>query len=542
MAKGMKNKARGQRQSGSKALTADGEPNKIKPGETKAAAPIQKNPDASTGPSHWMKAGQILLIAGAALWIYWPVLNGDWLWDDDTLISQNGLIQDPYGIWNIWFTPGDLIDYFPLSASVEWLGWQIWDTDTLGYHLLNVILHTGSALLLWRLFSKLGLRLAWLGGLFFVIHPVMVESVAWMAELKNTLSMPPFLLAMCAWINYEARGQWKDYFLALGFFLVAMLCKSSMVMFPVVILLFAWWKRGRIGWRDFQHSAPFFFISLIVGLMLIAYLRHGVGEETIALGGLLSRLACIGLSLSFYFSKSFLPVALSPIYPQWQIDPPTLWQFLPWPVFAGVLVWLWRKRDTWGRHALLGAGFFLINLAPFTGLRTIAFMRVTWVMDHILYLPILGWIGLVVAALSQCEARLSVPGRRYAWGAIVAVAVLLAVVSHRDSKTYLNSEALWTHAIRENPMAWPAYNNLGNTFANEGRMPEAEEQYEIALAINPGYPEAHNNLGIIYVRSGRYDQAMIQFEQALRLCPSLESAQQNLSKTEAILSAIRDRR
>jgi hypothetical protein len=485
----------------------------------------------------WQRICRVLLIAGATLWIYGPVLHGGWLWDDDTLIFQNPVIQDPGGILDIWLSPGDLIDYFPLSASAEWLGWQIWGADTLGYHLMNVLLHVCSALLVWRLFSKLGLRLAWLGGLFFAIHPVMVESVAWMAELKNTLSMPPFLLAMCAWIDYEARGKLEDYFLALGLFLIAMLCKSSMVMFPVVILLFAWWKRGRVEWRDLQHTLAFFAVSLADGLMLIAFLRHGVGEETIPLGGILSRIACAGLSTSFYFSKCFFPAALSPIYPQWAIDPPTLVQFLPWPILAGVIGWLWTQRASWGRHALLGLGFFLINLALFTGVRTIAFMRVTWVMDHIIYLPILGLLGLVVAALGQWQTRLTPLGRRWAMGGIAAVAVLLTFVSHRDAKTYLSSETLWIHAIKENPNAWPAYNNLGNALATDGRFGEAKTQYEAALQLNPDYPEAHNNLGIIYARMGRVSDAADQFEDALKLCPGLVSAQNNLDRIKAFRDA-----
>jgi hypothetical protein len=154
------------------------------------------------------------------------------------------MTQSPTGLWSIWFEPGSQLDYYPIKASVQWLQWHLWGMDTLGYHLTNVVLHILSALLVWRLLSKFGLRLAWLGGLIFAIHPVQVESVAWIAELKNTLSLPPFLLAMCAWIDYEERGKAKDYFLALGLFLVAMLCKLTVVLFPLVILLYAWWRRG----------------------------------------------------------------------------------------------------------------------------------------------------------------------------------------------------------------------------------------------------------------------------------------------------------
>ena len=180
---------------------------------------------------------QGLVIVAATLWIFWPALHGEWLWDDDILVKNNPIVHDPAGLSKIWFEPMYLMDFFPLKVSVEWLEWQLWQNNVLGYHLLNIILHIISSLLIWRLLSKLGLRLAWLGGLIFAIHPVTVESVAWIAELKNTLSLPPLLLAMCAWIDYDERGNPKDYFLALVLFLVAMLCKTTVVMLPVVILL-----------------------------------------------------------------------------------------------------------------------------------------------------------------------------------------------------------------------------------------------------------------------------------------------------------------
>jgi hypothetical protein len=484
-------------------------------------------------PFGWWPVFQALLIIAAVFWIYGPVLHGDWLWDDDYLISDNALIHDPNGLWNAWLVPGTLIDYFPLTISLEWLEWQLWPNDPFCYHLTSLLLHISSALLVWRLFSKLGLRLAWLGGLLFAIHPVMVESVAWMAELKNTLSMPPFLLAMCAWIDYDRREKAEDYFLALGLFLVAMLCKTSMVMFPVVILLHAWWKHGSIRWRDLKNSAAFFAVSLAVGLALIAFLRHGVGEDLIPLDGFLSRMACAGLSISFYFSKCFLPVELLPMYPQWKIDPPSLAQFLPWPVFGGAIYWLWTRRGDWARHLLFGLGFFLINLVPFVGFHTISFMRFAWVMDHFLYLPIIGLLGLAVAALEQLDKRLGPPARPYGMGGIALVTLLLAFGSHRYAKIYLNSLAQWTYTIQRNPDAWAAHNNLGNALSQVGRLSEAREQYEEALRLNPDYPEAHNNLGISFAQMGRLSDAIDQFQQALRLCPDLVSARDNLEKVQA---------
>ena len=482
----------------------------------------------------WAERGWIALraalIVAAVAWIYGPSLHGSWLWDDDTLISKNALVHDPYGIFDIWLAPSMLIDFFPVTVSVDWLLWQLWPGDTFPFHLTNVILHACSCLLVWHLFRKLGLRLAWIGGLIFAVHPILVESVAWMAELKNTLSMPPFLLAMCAWIDYKERGKIDHYLLSLALFLVAMLCKTSMVMFPFIILLYAWWKQARVTWRDLRESVAFFAVSLAVGLALIAFLRHGVGEETIPLGGFLSRMACAGISLSFYFSKCFLPVGLLPIYPQWVVNPPTVWQFLPWPVFAGAIYWLWRKRAPWARTVLFGWGFFLLNLLPFVGFRAISFMRFGWVMDHFLYVPILGLLGLTIAALDQAFTRLQSSLRPMAIGAIALVLIAFAVGGHRYAKAYANSIALWSYAVNEFPGAWPGHNDLGNALMDAGRSEEAETQYKLALELNPGYPEAHNNLGIIYARLGRFPESIEQFQLALQYCPDLVSAQENLAK------------
>ena len=292
-----------------------------------------------------------------------------------------------------------------------WMEWHVFGDNTLGYHLINVFLHILGALLVWRLLGKFGLRLAWLGGLLFAIHPVQIESVANLSELKNTLSLPPFLLAMGAWIDYEEQGRKQDYQWTLSWFLLAMLCKISMAAFPVIILVYAWWKRGRLEWSDLRSSAPFFVVSVVLGLATIwagrQYESVGQGHANVVeLGGFLSRLAGSGLNLSFYFAQCFLPVVLTPFHPKWTVDPHQLVQFLPWPIFAAVVYGCWRRRDTWGKHALLGISFFVLNLVPFLGFNQVSYMSVMWVFDHLLYIPILGLIGLVVAGAQDLDAKL----------------------------------------------------------------------------------------------------------------------------------------
>ncbi len=507
------------------------------------------------------------IIIATGLWIYWPALGGDWIWDDTMYISQNPLLNDPARLWKAWFQPGSFIEYYPLEQTVQWGQWRLWGADTLGYHLTNVILHIISALLVWRLLSKFGLRLAWLGGLIFVIHPMMVESVAWISEFKNTLSLPPFLLAMCAWIDYEERGRRSDYLRALAFFLVAMLCKISVAPFPVIILLYAWWKRGRIGWRDLPASAPFFVISAVLGLITwrgaIWYMQGQLKNlAVVPIGGFFSKLALAGQTLSFYFARCFWPVGPSPMYPQWKINPSSPLPFLPWLVLAGAVYWLWRRRQSWGRHVLLGLGFFILTLGPFLGFISISYLSFTWVMDHFLYVPIIGLIGIVVAGIERADARLATAVHPFSSGILTVLLALLAFESHWYASAFTGEETFWTYAVEHNPGSWFAHNslgkillqagepeqarghfdtvihlrpdlgepydNLGMALAQLGRIPEAMEAFHASLARDPFSPETNNNLGILLAQKGRMDEAIQHFRQALYKHPLYVDAHNNL--------------
>ncbi len=477
---------------------------------------------------------RLLLIVSAGFWVFAPALRGDWLMDDDMYVTQNALLHDPARLWKIWFVPGSLIEYYPIEASAQAVQWHLWHFDTLGYHLTNVILHIIGALLVWRLLEKFGLRFAWLGGFLFAVHPAVVESVAWISEFKNVLSLPPFLLAMIFWLDYEERGRARDYGLALGLFLAAMLCKISMALFPLAILLYAWWKRGRIGGRDLASAAPFFAISLVLGLTTVwagNWFReaHLQSPNPPDIGDFATRLALAGQSIAFYFTKCVLPLGLVPIYPQWPVDAPSPLSYLPWFVLAGVIVWLWTQRAAWGRHALLGLGFFLLNLAPFLGLNSVTYMSYTWVMDHFLYLPLIGLIGLAIAALGDIEGKIAAPLRPWLAGAIAVALALLAWESHNYAGIFIGPEKLWSYTIERNPASCLAHNNLGNLLLETGRAREAVAEYETALRINPYMVEAHNNLGFALEQAGDTSAAIEQYELALKFNAHFVTAHSNLA-------------
>jgi tetratricopeptide (TPR) repeat protein len=492
-------------------------------------SPLQTGLPSNPATISWKVLLQCGVMVAAVFAIYGPALQGDWLWDDDTYITGNFLLHTLAGLGKIWFEPGATRDYYPLSSTVQWMQWQLWGMNTLGYHLTNVVLHIVSSLLVWRLLSKFGLRLAWLGGLLFAIHPVQVESVAWISELKNTLSLPLLLGAMIRWIDYDERKKARHYWLALALFVIATLCKLSVVLLPLVLLLYAWWRRGRIGWNDVKASVPFFAAALAVGLVTVVggswdqQFNH-LQPDFYPAGGILGRLALAGQAAAFYFSKVFLPVDLLPVYPLWPVDYTSPLAYLPWLVLAVVISWLWSKKEIWGRHALLGLGFFLINLAPCPGFLPAPNMGYAWVMDHFLYLPIIGLIGLAVAALEQLSARIPDSFRLGAIGIIVLMMAALGWESRGYAGLYVNQETLWTYTLQRNPEAWPAYNNLGNVLLQEGRVSEAIERCNQALKIRPDYAEAHNNLGVALIETGHAQEAIEQGEEALKIKPNYAEA------------------
>lgn len=490
-------------------------------------------PCLATSPRPWLSWLQAILIMVVTVWIYWPALHGGFLSDDGLYFKGNLLLQQPDRLWKAWFEPGSFIEYYPITQSLQWIQWQLWGEHTLGYHLTNVVLHIISALLVWKLLARFNLRWAWLGGLLFAIHPMAVEAIAWMAEFKSALSLPPFLLAMISWVDYENHKRSRDYYLALGWFLVAMLCKITMTPFPIVILVYAWWKRGRLGWRDIKTSIPFFIISLVLGRLTMLCgdwfaLTNPRIADPILLGDIVSRIACIGTTLAFYLAHCFLPVGMSPVYPLWTVDPPSALTFIPWLIFGGIFYWSWQERRTWGRHVIFALLFFFLFLAPFAGIIPVSFMAYTWVMDHFVYIAWISWIGLVVAACEWANRRMSAPAQRGFLVAIAAVLVLLAWGSHVYAGAFAGEKALWSYAVQQNPGSASSHNNLGGAFFDEGNLPEAIKEYGQAIKIQPDYAAAHADLGNALLDTGHIPEAMESFNQALKINPNFAEAHYNL--------------
>jgi len=484
---------------------------------------------AKPAPIHWKTVFLALVIVAAGLWIYWPALHGGWVWDDVLLVTNNSNLRNPRGLWDIWSTT-PTTDYWPLTWTLLWIEWHLWGNEPLGYHLCSLALHITSGFLIWRLLNRLGLRWGWLGGFLFVIHPLAVESVAWVSEIKNTLSLPFFLLSIDAWLDAEEKqslGHWRSVF----YYLAAMLAKTSTVMLPLVLLLYCWWKRGWVTRQELKRMIPYVAIAVTLGLITVYFQNHGgQGENPYELGGFGTRLIGAGVAIVFYLDNFILPINLLLIYPRWSLDQPSLLEVLTLPALAVLLFGLWTQREGWGRHALFGFGFFLLNLLPVLGLVNMRYLGVSWVADHLVYLPMIGLVGLVVVGLEQLHERLSPFRYLFAFWAISIVTVieLLLWQSHNYARLFTNAVTLWTYTVQYNPHALLTHFNLGDALIRTGRLSEAIEQFERALEIKPDYPQAHINLGNALIPTGRLSEAIEQFEQALKIKPGSAEAHNNL--------------
>jgi tetratricopeptide (TPR) repeat protein len=494
-------------------------------------APTQRDLPISGGNAHGTVARlQGLLIIALGLWIFSPVLRGDWLWDDDKFITHNDLIHDPAGFWKVWVSPDGLGNYDPLTSAVRWLQWQSWGDNPLGYHLTSVALHLASAFLIWRLFSRLRIPGAWFGALIFTIHPVMVESVAWIAELKNTLSLPPLLLAMLALLNYDENGRRRaDFLRALAWFAVAMLAKTSGLMLPVVFLGYAWFKRGKIGADEIKASAPFFLIALVAAVVSI-FPHHDpdVRLEIVASGGWAARLASLGWAGLFLLGKALVPVCMMPAYPGNAVEVPTLVDLFPWLLlFVGLcLGWNWRK--TWGLPVLAGLGFFLVNLVPVFGFIAMNYATMVWSMDHLIYLPIIGLIGLFASIVGVTMKSLTPRTRPLGIGAATLVVAFLTIASHSYAAKFSDEETLWSYAVNRAPHFLLAQENLGKALLVENRPDEASVHFDEAIRLNPRRAAAHFNLGQALVQMGSLEAGIAQYHQALAIDPTNAETENNL--------------
>ncbi len=432
-----------------------------------------------------------LVLASMVFWIYASVLDGEFLWDDSLLITKNWAVQSESlgGLASIWLEP-EGVDYFPITYTALWMEWIAFKNNTFGYHLVNVLLHISSCFLLWILLKNLKVPGAWLSSLLFGVHPVCVESVVWISEIKNTLSLLFFLLTCIFWVKHDesknnTRSNWY-YFFSLGAFACAMLAKPSVVATPFLALLYEWWKRGTISRRVFYKTIPLFLIAFVCGLITLSFQwERAIGNHVLPIGGITSRFAVAGMAVVFYIVKVLWPINMMPIYPQWSIKPLYVWQFLPWLGFLIVASAMWMNRRKWRRHATFAAGFFLLMLSPILGFLNFSFMDISWVSDHFLYVPMIGVIAAASAA--SLEFFRSRHNKLYLFGlALMGCGVIACTLkSYSYAQHWRSEKALWTYTLSKNDSAWQAHLVLGGINLSQRKVDIALEHLERASELKP---------------------------------------------------------
>jgi protein O-mannosyl-transferase len=504
-------------------------------------------------PSPSEIAGQRPFLAGsfgpgavvfvAAIVAYLPSLSGDFIWNDSDYVTAPAL-RSLRGLARIWAEVGATQQYYPLLHSAFWAQHILFGDHPLGYHVVTLLLHAGSAVLfalvLRQLFrtdpagSGAPTRFAgaeWLAALLFALHPVHAESVAWISEQKNTLSLVFYLAATLAYFKYDEVRLPRTYFVALAFFVLSLLCKTVTSTLPAAILVALWWKRGRLAWRrDVLPLLPWFAVGTGAGIFS-SWVEKTYGgargpEFDISFA---ARVLVAGRAVWFYIGKLIWPFGLNFIYPRWTVDTGAWWQWI-FPVAAlgaAVVFWAVRRRT---RAPLAAYLFFVGSLFPVLGFVNLYGARYSWVWDHWQYLPDLGLIALASAGLVGAWQNLA-PQLRAAGTLLAAVlCVLLGALTWDHCRMFHDDRTLYLENLELNPGSWLAHNNVGVELeAEPGRTDAAIAQFEEALRLNPAFFEAHNNLGVELEKvPGHAYEAVSQFREAIRLKPDYAEAHYNL--------------
>jgi tetratricopeptide (TPR) repeat protein len=496
-------------------------------------------------------------MAGVAFACYWPTLRGGYLWDDPAHVTPPDL-RSWAGLGRIWTEFGATQQYYPVAHTAFWLEHRMWGDATLGYHLANVIEHVLAAVLFAGLLRRLWAEpkracahvgavgaagdghapdrvpamAGWVAAALFLVHPVSVESVAWISEQKNTLSLVFYLLAAHAYLSFEETRRLRWYALATAAFLLALGTKTVTGSLPAALLVVRWWRSGRIEWRrDLVPLLPWFLLAAAMGVITVtverAYVGAGGAEFLLAWW---ERLLLAARNIAFYAGKLLWPADLVFVYPRWNLAEELRWSgWLALMVVLTLVLWALRRR---ARGPLAAWLFFVGSLFPALGFVNVYPFRFSYVADHFQYLPSLGcfalcgWGGWLAWRWGSLVGRVAVG----ITGAVVVIA--LACVSRQQSQNYVNSETLYRSVLARNPDCWLAHNNLGLELAGEpNRLPEAIDHCRAAVRLKPDLPEPRLNLGLALARTGRLEDAVTNYREALRLRPVYPEAMYNLGIT-----------
>ena len=472
-------------------------------------------------PRHRLWLGGLAIVL-LTLVVYLPAIRGGFIWDDDFYVTENELLRDLGGLFRLW-VPGNTVQYYPMVFTTFWLEYGMWGLDALGYHLVNVLLHIANALLLWRLVRVVGLTEpgAWMVAALFALHPVHVESVAWITERKNVLSGLFYFAAALSYLRFDpmsdapaSKGRAMAYAASLLLYVLALLSKSVTCSLPATLILLMLYRRQPLRLRRLLPLAPFFLVGILAALNTVHIEQTSVGAVGAEFDfSLLERCLIASRALMFYPIKMIWPHPLIFFYPKWTIEAGDLGAYVPMAAVgvlaAACLVLTLRGR----RGPAIAAAFYAGTILPALGFINVYPMRFSFVADHFNYLSSVGLIVLLVALIQPVFSRRVL-------GPMLIAVILLACSGKVWSQAgqYADLETLWRSTIApdRNPDAWMAHNNLGNLLAERGQMDQAMVHFHTCLRVNPDHFRARRNLAKAFAIQERYDEALTQREIVLQ--------------------------
>ena len=405
-----------------------------------------------------LSACALILLTALA---YLPVLNGQagYIWDDNTHVTHNPALHDGQGLIDLWaWGPKAVFDhttkpatqqYYPVTFTSFWLEYQAWGLEPFGYHLDNVLLHLLSAFLIWIILRHLGFSdgVAFLAAALFAVHPVNVESVAWISERKNTLSLALYLAAALCWIRWNrldtfsvlspqssALDKPRDFawlFWACLLFALALLAKSVTATLPAALLLIAWYKRGKLRSVDFLGALPLFIIAALAACITITIetSQHYIGAFGADFNfGFFKRCLIAGRAVWFYLASLLDPHKLIFICPRWQLDPYQAVQWIAPAMVLVALIVLFALRTKITRAPFVIAALFIVGLAPALGFINFYPMQFSFVADHFQYIAAIPICVSIAALLVLMARRLHIPAALAAIPLVLLASALLSPI------------------------------------------------------------------------------------------------------------------
>ena len=486
-----------------------------------------------------------LVVAAAVLAVYADVWRfGLVNYDDQVYIVHspyvlNGLTWDGI-IWS--FTTPYFSNWHPLTTLSYLLDAQIYGTHYGGYHLTNLLLHLSNSLLLFGfLYALTDAR--WCSGLtaiLFGVHPLHVESVAWVSERKDVLSMFFFILTLCAYVHYVRKPSPRRYLVMVVLFVAGLMSKSMLVTLPFILLLLDYWPLDRLEslrlandsinpetGREkktllmlFREKLPIFTLAAFSSVLTYVVQENSgavMGIETLPFN---SRLANVAISYLAYIKKLFWPARLLPFYPLSESIP--AWKIiLSSFILLGITVVaiLLRKRK---KYFIVGWLWFLGMLVPVIGLVQVGAQSMA---DRYTYIPAIGFFIFIVWGVYELTRVFHGEVLLPCLAGILIIPSTLA--AHRQVSYWKDSFALWTHALNVTEANYIAHANLGQILAEKGNNDEAIEHYKEALRLKPDYAAAHNDWGAALETEGNLDGAAAHYAEALRLDPQFAQVHYN---------------